>query len=103
MNNSLFPEYNEGQKYQGAFWPQGSTELAYRTIMIEGAMRDDSVPKITEAIERGWINADTRCFDGTTPIQYARSRGYPRIAAYLAGLGWPAVAVPAAGRPVATT
>lgn len=101
MSESLFPEYDPTRKYQGAFYPSGTTELAYRTTMIEGAMREDSVAKIAEAIERGWISAATRCFDGSTPIQYAQGRGFQRIAEYLIGLGWPTNvnAAPAAGPP----
>ena len=88
---SLFPEYNPQQMYQGAFWPQGGDERSYRAMMVEVAIRQDSVPKIKEAIASGWLNKDSRCFDGATVRHYCTGqRKAVKIAEYLEKQGWPA-------------
>lgn len=89
MSESLFAPYDPQQLYRGALWPSGGTEIAYRTKEIEIAMREDSVPKIKEAIALGWINRESRCFDGSSIVHYAILRGYPKVAKYLRAEGWP--------------
>jgi hypothetical protein len=89
MPESLFPPYDPQTLYRGALYPSGGTELAYRTQLVEQAIRADDANQIKEAIALGWLTKETRCFDNTHVVDYCDGRKATRCADYLRAEGWP--------------
>ena len=76
---SVLPEYNPKGNY-GYFGYQG--------VCCDMSIRSNSVPKVQECIERGFMNKDTRTLDGYGMVKYARKYGAEDVAAKLVSLGW---------------
>lgn len=89
--DGLWPVMERGRGYQMGGGAMDCTGQGYRSTMIEMAIREDSVEKIQDAIKRGWLNAECKCFDGSFVVDYCeRQRGAAKVGAYLRSLNWPA-------------
>lgn len=71
---SLFEEFDPSKAY-GGYWPSGSTEHAYRAVMVERAIRTDDVAMLDECIRRGWLTPECLAFDNTHVVDYCDRRG----------------------------
>lgn len=87
---SLFEPIDLGFAYHIGF---GAAHLdhegRYKCMMVERAIGSDNVPMLDEAIERKWIDADTRCFNNGTVLDRCNERKAKGCAARLRELGWP--------------
>lgn len=88
--DGMWPVFEPTRGYRVGGGGADYTEVGYRSAMLEMAILKDSLPMIKDAIKRGWINAECKCFDGSFVVDYCeRQRGATKVGTYLRSLGWP--------------
>lgn len=89
MTESLFDAFDDTFAYHIGFGAAHlDTQGRYKCWMIERAISGDNVPMLDEAIAKGWIDADTRCFNNGTVLDRCNERNAKGCAARLRELGW---------------